>query len=232
MTTNDSDGLARLKDVGAIITDDHIVYNSWRHGRAFVNIARGFNYNRLAIWFAEQAAPLLEHLKFETIVGPCNSDDKVAYAIAQEMYRRYKRELYEVYAQKKTRTVVPQGEDKPVEAIVEGEFTFPRQQADFVKNHRVVVVCDVLTTGKTLDGVIELTREAGGIILAVLVLCNRGKHHGTYKGFPLIQLMGIELEEWEEGPCPLCASGLPINTTVGHGRQYLERKSHGAGVVS
>jgi hypothetical protein len=37
-------------------------------------------------------------------------------------------------------------------------------------------------------------------------------------------LVNVVLDSWEEGECDLCKRGIPINTDVGHGREYLKKK--------
>ncbi len=220
--------LVRLAEIGALVNDSHVVYTSGKHGRAYVNIARAFNFADLVIWFAQQMAPLIEHLKFDTIIGPVNSDDKVGQAIVLELFQHHGLKAHPVYAQKLTRVVRPEGESEDVEAIVPGKFFLARQQSDFVTGQKVVIVGDVLTTGGTMDGVIETTREAGGIIVALLVACNRSPYKGTYNGYELIELMNVPMEQWDP-PCQLCDVGVPINTAVGHGKKYLESQHAGTG---
>jgi orotate phosphoribosyltransferase len=222
---------SRLEEIEAFVDNSHVVYTSGKHGRAYVNIARAFNLNDLAVWFAQNLAPLIEHLKFDTLVGPVNSDDKVAYALGDELFRRYGRKICKVYAQRQTRKLRPEGETQDVEAIVPGKFQFARQQEDFVRGRKIVIVCDVLNTGGTLDGVIEAVHASGGIIVAILVVCNRGQHKGSYTGIELIEMMNVPMEAWDP-PCELCKAGVSVNTKVGHGRQFLESQSRGAGVIS
>ena len=41
---------------------------------------------------------------------------------------------------------------------------------------------------------------------------------------PFSSLAVLEVTAFDEENCPLCESGVPINTTVGHGKKYLEAK--------
>ena len=37
-------------------------------------------------------------------------------------------------------------------------------------------------------------------------------------------LVDVKLDSWAEEECPLCAEGVPINTEVGKGREFLARQ--------
>ena len=91
---------------------------------------------------------------------------------------------------------------------------------------RILVVDDILTTGGSVRKVVETTRSFGGNVVAVGVLCNRGGiKPEDVGGVPrLFALVNVKLDAWDEMDCPLCASGVPVNTDVGKGREFLARK--------
>ena len=213
--------LVKLEEVGALVTNSHVVYKSGKHGSAYVNIARALNHIDLALWFGEQMAVLVESLGFDTIVAPTHSDDKLGPMVAAGLSRLGK-PVHPVYAQEKTEVVraLVDGEERELE-VVTNELFLPREQEEFVRDKKVVVVGDVLTTGGTSDKVSKLVRETGGFIVAVLVACNRGSFSKEFHGYPLYALMNIPLEAWDP-PCKLCEANIPINTKVGHGQKYLE----------
>jgi orotate phosphoribosyltransferase len=88
------------------------------------------------------------------------------------------------------------------------------------------VVEDVLTTGGSAKKVVEATRELDGTVIGLGVLCNRGGITPKDVADPprLHALVNVTLDAWDEAECPYCASGVPINTDVGKGREYLARK--------
>ena len=43
-------------------------------------------------------------------------------------------------------------------------------------------------------------------------------------GVPFQSITEIKLNAWEEKECPLCKKGIPINTQVGKGKEYLSNK--------
>ncbi len=110
--------------------------------------------------------------------------------------------------------------------IKRASFTLKRGYEKLVRNKKILVVEDVLTTGTTARKVIEATREYGGDIVALAALCNRGGIVEKDIGDPprLFALINIKLEAFDEEHCPLCIQGIPINTTVGKGKEYLAYK--------
>ena len=96
----------------------------------------------------------------------------------------------------------------------------------FLPGRRVLVVEDVLTTGGSAKKVVELARAAGGKVIGLGVLCNRGgvTPHDVGDVPQLFALTNIPLEVWMEGDCPLCKQGVPVNTDIGKGREFLARQ--------
>lgn len=58
------------------------------------------------------------------------------------------------------------------------------------------------------------------------VLCNRGGvRPEDVGGVPdLFALVNVSLDAWDEAECPLCKTNVPINTSVGKGKEYLAKK--------
>jgi orotate phosphoribosyltransferase len=85
---------------------------------------------------------------------------------------------------------------------------------------------DVLTTGGSARRVVEATRAIGGKVVGLGVLCNRGgvTPQDVANVPELFALVNVKMNAWDEAECPLCAQGVPINTDVGKGREYLARK--------
>jgi orotate phosphoribosyltransferase len=82
---------------------------------------------------------------------------------------------------------------------------------------RVLVVEDVVTTGRSLVEVIELVRQAGGEVVGVGALINRSAG-AIYFGVSFRALITINIPVYPPDDCPLCASGVPI---MAPGSRYL-----------
>lgn len=93
----------------------------------------------------------------------------------------------------------------------------------------MLVVDDVLTTGSSVKKVVELVRRYGAHVVGVAALCNRGDVSLSNLGdVPRLEtLIQMSLKSWSEEECAAdgpCAKGIPINTSVGKGKEFLLRK--------
>jgi len=73
---------------------------------------------------------------------------------------------------------------------------------------RVLVIEDVLTTGKSTRETMQVARAAGGQVVGAACIVNRGKQVDL--GVPYVSLVDIDLATYEPDKCPLCAQGLPV----------------------
>ena len=74
---------------------------------------------------------------------------------------------------------------------------------------RVLVVEDVITTGRSTQETIDVARQAGAVVVGVGAIVNRG---GPVVRFdvPAHSLVTLTLPTFESTDCPLCAAGAPI----------------------
>ncbi|MDD5750019.1 MAG: phosphoribosyltransferase family protein [Patescibacteria group bacterium] len=75
------------------------------------------------------------------------------------------------------------------------------------RNHKVLVVEDVITTGGTTRKTIDAIERAGGALLPfILTLVNRSDS-GQLDGYNIISLIQHHLPIWDADDCPLCRAG-------------------------
>ena len=73
---------------------------------------------------------------------------------------------------------------------------------------------------------LQLLFDAGAVITDSHLVYTSGKHGSAYfNNVPIFALIDIPLDAYSEAECPLCADGVPINTDVGKGREFLRRNS-------
>lgn len=200
------DVLATLARVGALLTNDHLVYTSGRHGSSYVNKDALYPHTtatsevcaRIAGQFAEQGV--------EVVAGPTVGGVIMAQWTAHHLSRLTGREVLAVYAE---------------EEVGEGgarRRLFRRGYDALVAGRRVLVVEDILTTGGSVRLVVAAAGAAGGTVVGVGALCNRGGVSAEAIGAPtLFCLSEVPLESFAAEACPLCAAGVPINTRLGKG---------------
>lgn len=86
----------------------------------------------------------------------------------------------------------------------EGEFTL-RRGFQLAARERVVVVEDVVTTGKSTREAAEVARRLGAEVVGVGAIIDRGA--GDAFSVPFEALLRLDLPTWEPGECRLCAAG-------------------------
>jgi len=195
---------AILAEARAIITGSHIVYTSGKHGSAYVNKDAVYpNTARVAElcrFLAEAAVPY----RPEIVCGPATG------GIILAQWTGHHLGVPAVYAEK----------------APEGGMALRRGYDKLVAGKRVLVVEDVLNTGGSIKDTIAAVRRAGGEVVAAAALVNRGGVVAGDVGAPaLVALLDVVLEAWDAAACPLCRDGVPVNTDVGKGREFLAQRA-------
>ncbi|MDA8098780.1 MAG: orotate phosphoribosyltransferase [Nitrospiraceae bacterium] len=88
---------------------------------------------------------------------------------------------------------------------VNGVLTLRRGFA-IAPGERVLVVEDVITTGKSTRETIEVVRQAGGDVIAAASLVDRSGGKADI-GVPYRSLVTLTVPTYEAAACPLCKSG-------------------------
>lgn len=208
--------LSRLNFCGAIIRDSHFVYTSGRHGPCYVNKDAIYPHTDIVSLFCWLVAGRFRDAGIGVVAAPAIGGVALSQWVAHHLDPMYIGITTAVFAEK--------GPD--------GVFRFNRGYDRLVAGRQVLVVEDVLTTGGSLRGVIAAVRACGGILAGACALVNRGgvtaEDVGSDVG--LDALVTIEFESFVEEDCPLCRAGVPINTDVGKGREFLARKAASEGL--
>ena len=208
------DVLATLARVGALITGDHLVYTSGRHGSSYVNKDALYPHTAATSEVCARIAARFADAGVEVVAGPTVGGVIMAQWTAHHLSALAGREVLAVYAEEE---VTEDGARRRL---------FRRGYDALVAGRRVLVVEDILTTGGSARLVIAAAHEAGGSVVGVGALCNRGGVSAEMIGAPLLfSLSEVPLESFAPEECPLCAAGVPINTRVGKGEAFLGAKT-------
>ncbi|HEY5220988.1 MAG TPA: phosphoribosyltransferase family protein [Candidatus Paceibacterota bacterium] len=203
------DALKVLGRVGAVLTSDHFVYTSGKHGSAYVNKDAVYPYTketaRLCFFFADHFADR----QVDVVVGPEKGGIILSQWTASMLEGTTGRKTLAVYAEKE-----------------DDRFVIKRGYEKLIPSKNILIVEDILTTGGSAKKVFDAVRELGGNVVGLGAICNRG---GVTEGdiglLPeLYSLTSVDLDSWEATECPLCAKGVPVNTTIGKGKEFLADK--------
>lgn len=187
---------------GAYLTNDHFVLPSGRHAKEYVEKALATTEpsfteglgDVIAKHFAEQPIDLVLTTGYgASLLGHC-------VASAHPSRPRF------IYANKQR------------DGAGTSQVTLPREfRQYFAGAPRVLIVEDILTTGETVKGLIDLVSSLGGKVVGIGTLWRRSRKV-KFK-FPLFTLVDWEFPTYAPKDCPMCRRGVPIN------RQFLSEPS-------
>ena len=204
-----------LKKVGAVIINDHFVYTSGKHGSVYIRKDKLYPYTKLTSKVCRMMAEKVKDLNIDVVVGPALCGIVLSQWTAYHLSLLTKKEVFSVFTEKTY-------EDKQ---IFDRPQMLKRGYDALVKGKRVLVVEDLSTTGMSVKKVVSRVKEAGGKVAAVFILVNRNTKeiNSKFMGAPLKSLSIFKADAYDEDKCPLCRMNIPINTEVGHGKEYMLR---------
>jgi orotate phosphoribosyltransferase len=123
--------------------------------------------------------------RIETVLGPTLGGAIIAFEAARQLGCRA------VYAE------------------AEGDKRVLRRGFSLAPGERVLICDDILTTGRSVHEVVDLTEGYGAKIEAISLLLDRSGG-ATYFKYPLHTLASVKAETFEPSACPLCHGGLPL----------------------
>ncbi len=207
---NDADILRILQNAGAIITGTHVVYTSGRHGSTYVNKDALFPYTHETNLVCARLAEHFVNENAAVVAGPTVGGVIMAQWVAHHLRELTGQAVMAVYAE---------------EHHISKQRVFRRGYDRHLTDQRVLIVDDVLTTGGSARKMVSAVRAAGGLVVGVGALCNRGVLTAEVLDVPrLVAMTEIPMKSWDAVGCPLCHEGVPMNTQVGKGAEFLARQ--------
>ncbi|OIO15398.1 phosphoribosyltransferase [Candidatus Gottesmanbacteria bacterium CG11_big_fil_rev_8_21_14_0_20_37_11] len=199
-----------FKKTGGYITGSHIVYTSGKHGEAYLNKDAIYPHTNEISQVCFEIAKRYKEKEIEVVAAPALGGIILSQWTAYHLSKMTGKEVLGIYTEKTP--------DK--------NQVFTRGYGKLVYGKKVLVVEDITTTGGSVIKVISSVKSAEGIVIGVCVLANRDPENinSNTIGVPFQSITEIKLNAWEEKECPLCKKGIPINTQVGKGKEYLSNK--------
>jgi len=200
-----------LEKTGAVINDSHFVGTSGKHMSVYVNKDNLLPHPKETFRITELFALAHKDLDIDVVAAPTVGGVILGHLVAYHLSQLQKKEILSVYAEK----------------TAEGPMIFKRGYENLIKDKKVLIVDDTVATGFSVNKMLDVVKSFRGQILAMGVIVNRipGEINSKILGIPFSWLCEISAETYDEKNCPLCKSGVPINTKVGHGKEYLESKN-------
>ena len=182
------DPLPDLRSTGALL-EGHFILSSGLHSDCYVQCALFLQHPGLAERAGRELADRLKEtnpaLEPTTVISPALGGLIIGHECARALGVRA------VFAER-----------------VGGEMTL-RRGFSLSPDERVVVVEDVVTTGKSTGEVLGLVRGTGKEPVALACIVDRRGDDAIELTVPLVSLIKLEIKTWKPSECPLCAEGTP-----------------------
>lgn len=211
----DNETLDILKKTKAILTDSHFVGTSGKHFSIYINKDALYPHTKETSRIGQLFAEKNKNLDIDIVAAPALGGIILSTWTASHLSELKKKEILGIYTEKNA----------------EKNQIFTRGYDALVKGKNVLVIEDLTQTGGSVKKVVESVRNVGGNVVAVCVMVNKDPEHITSEtiGAPFSSLAVLAVPSYEADDCLLCKQNVPINTTIGHGKKFLEAKKKRGG---
>lgn len=204
------DVLSILKSCGAIVTNSHFVYTSGRHGDAYVRKDLLYTDTQKTSAVCLLFAHKYKDADIDIVVGPSIGAIILAQWTAYHLSNLKGKNILSLFTEKDENS----------------NQVFKRGYDEIAKGKNILIVEDLTTTGGSVKKVADTVVKAGGNVKEICVMINRDPKMVSSQtiGYPFSSLDVFQAASYDPTECPLCEKNVPINTTVGHGKQFLSKK--------
>jgi orotate phosphoribosyltransferase len=212
---SEAEVLQMLQNAGVFRTG-HFVFISGKHSETYVNKDALYPHTKDISKLCKEMASRFSEFGVDAVIGPAVGAAILSQWTADHLTELTGREVLATYADKDG----------------SGGFTVKRGYDQLIAGKRVLVVEDSVTTGGSMRKVVDVARACGADIVGAIAICNRGSVRREDIGAPQFEsLVTLELDQWSAEECELCERGIPVNTDVGHGKEFLARNTVAAAGV-
>jgi orotate phosphoribosyltransferase len=175
-----------LEESGALL-QGHFRLSSGLHSPNYVQCALLLEHPRDAKAIAIALADRVRPMQPQRIVSPALGGVIIGYAVAEPL-------------------------DVPFIFTERKDAAMTLRRGFRVKpGERIVIVEDVVTTGKSTRETAAVIQERGGVVAGFGSILNRSSVDNPFD-VPYASLLTLSLETWAEADCPLCAKGVPLDS--------------------
>ena len=175
------------KSLGALL-EGHFVLSSGLHSRMYLQSALIFSNTNIAESLCKSLAVKVNNIinikDIDIIVSPAMGGVIVGYELSRHLVKK------NIFAERK-----------------DGKFTI-RRGFQINKGQKVLVVEDIVTTGKSSLECFDCIRELGGDIIGEAALINRGGN-SVDLGVPLVTLANLNIPNYDPDNLPEDLKNMP-----------------------
>ena len=177
---------ALLRETGALL-QGHFRLSSGLHSPNYVQCARLLEHPRNAAEIGEALAERIRRLAADKIAAPALGGVIIGYTTAAALGIPF------VFTERK-----------------DGSMTL-RRGFRVTDGESIVIVEDVVTTGKSTRETADVIAASGGRVVGFASILNRSGRANPFDPDPYEALLALDFATHEESACPLCASGVPLD---------------------
>jgi len=175
-----------LKDL-RVLQEGHFILNSGLHSKFYFEKFRILENPTATTKLCKLITEKFKDKNIEWVIGPTTGGVIIAFEVGRQL------NCYAGFAEEREgKRVVGRGFD--------------------IANKKVLIVDDVLTTGKSLQETIDAVKEKNSNILGVSVLIDRSN---TKMPFEYFSPYKKTVENFQSEVCPLCRQGIPLTKLGG-----------------
>jgi orotate phosphoribosyltransferase len=197
-----------LKQTGAVLDNSHFVGTQGRHFDLYINKDALLPHTESVSEICKIFAEKYKDTDIDVVVAPALGGIFLSQWTAYHLTKLKGKEILSLYTEK----------------TPDGGQIFTRGNDVRVKGKKVLLLEDTVTTGGSVVKTANSVKAAGGEIVAVCVMINKDPENinAVNLVIPIEWLSELPVTTYAPEECPLCKAGVPINTTVGHGKKFLE----------
>ena len=174
-----------LAQTGALL-QGHFRLSSGLHSPNYVQCALLLEHPRNTKALGEALGARVRALGAQKVVAPGLGGVIIGYTVAEAL------DLPSVFTERK-----------------EGQMTL-RRGFKINRGERVLMVEDVVTTGKSTREAAQVIADHGGLVFGFASILNRSGQANPFDA-PYESLLMLDLETYEASSCPLCKAGVPLD---------------------
>src|SRR3989338_7459760 len=159
-----TDVISILKKVGAVLTNDHFVYTSGKHGSVYINKDAVYPHTAETSQIGKLFAEKYKDKDIDVVAAPAVGGTILSQWTAYHLSLIKGKEILSVYTEKDKGTLA---------SASESEHIFRRGYDKLVGGKNVLIIEDLTTTGISVKKVIAAVRVSGGHAVAAGVMVNR-----------------------------------------------------------
>jgi orotate phosphoribosyltransferase len=176
------DYLTVFKNTGALL-EGHFELTSGLHSQNYFQCAKVLQHPVDLEYLALALAKNFEHDDIDVVISPAVG----GIVIGTELGRKLKK-----------RTIFAERKDKKMEI---------RRGFEIRENENVLVVEDVVTTGGSVEEVIECVKSHKGKVVGVAFIVDRSNGAKKFNVPKQFSLLKLNVETYEANNCPMCKEG-------------------------